>query len=116
MKITLLQLLLKLFSTSFLGIMKEKVNWSDWSGEVFEKARKENKLVFLSISAVWCHWCHRFDYDSLEKPSIVKLLNEGFVPIRVDTDKRPDINLRYNMGGWPSFVVIEPFKGTTLTG
>ncbi|MDO8627698.1 MAG: DUF255 domain-containing protein, partial [Candidatus Diapherotrites archaeon] len=119
MKIIHQQLILKAFQTnSFCDALIEtvKVNWLDWSTEAFEKARKENKLIFLSISAVWCHWCHRFDHDALEKPVVVKILNEKFVPIRVDTDKRPDINSRYNMGGWPSYAIIAPEKGITLAG
>ena len=84
------------------------IHWLDWDDEVFEKARRENKPVLLDISAVWCHWCHRLDRDTYAVPDIAEYVEANFIPIRVDTDKRPDINRRYNLGGWPTTAFLAP--------
>src|SRR2546427_8832318 len=78
-----------------------KIQWLDWSKESFEKARAEGKPILLDIKGSWCHWCHVMDETSYSDPSIIDALNKKFVPIRVDTDKRPDVNRRYNMGYGP---------------
>ena len=95
--------------------MPEKVLWLEWSKESFEKAKREKKPVLLDISAVWCHWCHRMDSDSYQNNDIAEFINENFIPIKVDTDKRPDINNRYTMGGWPTTAILTP-KGEIITG
>ncbi len=86
----------------------EKIKWMDWSPPAFERAKKEDKLVLLDIGAVWCHWCHVLDQESYSNPEIIKIINEQYVPVRVDNDERPDINERYNQGGWPTTVVMTP--------
>jgi len=78
------------------------IKWVDWNDEAFRRAKEENKPILLDISAVWCHWCHRLDSDTYSVPDIAEYIDAHFIPIRVDTDKRPDINRRYNMGGWPT--------------
>jgi len=93
----------------------ETVRWNGWEPAPLERAASEGKLIFLDISASWCHWCHVLDRTSLADPRVVRMLNEDFVPIRVDTDGRPDINERYNQGGWPSVAVLLP-DGKLLTG
>ncbi len=85
----------------------EKIQWLNWTKDTFEIAKHQKKPILLSITAVWCHWCHRMQSDSWENPKIVKIINERFVPIRVDTDKRPDINERYNVGGWPTTAILD---------
>jgi uncharacterized protein YyaL (SSP411 family) len=80
----------------------------DWTDEAFERAKNENKPVLLDISAVWCHWCHRLDHDTYSVPEVAEYIESNFIPIRVDTDKRPDINRRYNMGGWPTTAFLTP--------
>jgi hypothetical protein len=85
-----------------------KIKWLDWSDETFRRAREENKPILLDISAVWCHWCHRLDHDTYSVPDIARYIESNFIPIRVDTDKRPDINHRYNMGGWPTTAFLTP--------
>src|SRR5208283_133235 len=85
-----------------------EIKWSDWTDEAFQRAKEEKKPVLLDISAVWCHWCHRLDKDTYSVPDIVEYIESHFVPIRVDTDKRPDINRRYNMGGWPTTAFLTP--------
>ncbi len=85
-----------------------KIKWLNWADEAFERAKKENKPVLLDIGAVWCHWCHRLDQDTYSVPEIAEYVETNFIPIRVDTDKRPDINRRYNMGGWPTTAFLTP--------
>jgi uncharacterized protein len=93
----------------------ETIEWHDWAPETLERAEAEGKLVFLDISATWCHWCHVLDRTSLSDPRVVRVLRESFIPIRVDTDRRPDVNDRYNQGGWPTTAVLLP-NGQLLTG
>jgi hypothetical protein len=90
------------------GSDMEKIKWVDWSPKAFERARAEDKLVLLDIGAVWCHWCHVMDEEAYSDPVIIEAVNENFVAIRVDNDERPDVNERYNQGGWPTTVVMTP--------
>ena len=94
---------------------KTKVSWLPWSEESFQKARDQDKPILLGISAVWCHWCHVMDQTSYSDKEVTKLIEDSFVPIRVDRDQRPDIDKRYNMGGWPSTAFLTP-DGEVLTG
>ena len=87
---------------------KSKIKWLDWTDDAFLRAKTESKPVLLDISAVWCHWCHRLDHDTYSVPEIADFIETNFIPIRVDTDKRPDINRRYNMGGWPTTAFLTP--------
>lgn len=93
----------------------DQIQWKTFDAETFEEARKLEKPVLLSISAVWCHWCHVMDETSYSDPEVIAKINQSFIPIRVDNDQRPDINLRYNMGGWPTTAVLTP-SGEILTG
>ena len=92
-----------------------KISWLEWNKESFNKARELDKPILLGISAVWCHWCHIMDTTTYSVNEIVQLIEEKFVPIRVDRDQRPDIDKRYNMGGWPSTVFLTP-DGEVLMG
>lgn len=92
-----------------------KINWNDWNNETFKKAEKENKLILLSLSAIWCHWCHVMDETTYSNEEIIKIINENFIPIRVDVDHRPDISERYNFGGFPTFAFLTP-KGEIVSG
>lgn len=85
-----------------------EVRWLEWSDEVFERAEREDKLILLDISASWCHWCHVMDRATYSDPDVIGMLNERFVPVRVDADKRPDIQERYLMGGWPTTAFLLP--------
>lgn len=93
----------------------DQIHWRSWSTEAFEESRAENRPIFLSISAVWCHWCHVMDEESFDHPEVIRRLNRDFVPVRVDSDKRPDINSRYNMGGWPTVAVLDA-EGRVMVG
>jgi uncharacterized protein YyaL (SSP411 family) len=103
----------------------QKIDWRPWSDEAFELAQREDKPVFLSTGAVWCHWCHVMAHESFEDDETAQLMNELFVNIKLDRDERPDVDRRYQqavaaMGGgsgWPLSVFLtpdkEPFYGGT---
>ncbi|PLR78416.1 hypothetical protein CU633_05405 [Bacillus sp. V3-13] len=92
------------------------VDWYPWGEEAFEKAKRENKPVFVSIGYSTCHWCHVMERESFEDEEVAKLLNERFVSIKVDREERPDIDSIYmnicqlmtGHGGWPLNVFITP--------
>src|SRR5205814_4044251 len=92
------------------------VDWYPWGKEAFEKARAENKPIFLSIGYSTCHWCHVMERESFENPEIAKLMNDSFVSIKVDREERPDIDQVYmtfvqattGSGGWPMTVFLTP--------
>ena len=92
-----------------------EIHWQEWGAAAFEQAQLEDKPVLLSISAVWCHWCHVMDETSLSDPEVVRLVNRDYVPVRVDSDQRPDVNARYNMGGWPTVALLTP-EGDVIAG
>jgi len=92
-----------------------EIRWQPWSPPAFERAVREDKPVLLAISAVWCHWCHVMDETTYSDERVIAAINEHFVPVRVDNDVRPDINARYNMGGWPTTAFLAP-DGMTITG
>ena len=89
----------------------QMVNWLPWGPAAFAKAQEEDKPVLLSISAVWCYWCHVMDEETYSDPEVRDLLNEHFINIRVDNDHRPDINSRYNVGGWPTTAFLTGHGG-----
>ncbi len=92
-----------------------EIRWREWGEDAFVRAKIEDKPVLLSISAVWCHWCHVMDETSYSDESIISSINENFVPVRVDNDRRPDVNARYNQGGWPTTAFLTP-DGALLAG
>ncbi len=85
------------------------VDWYPWGEEALEKAKKENKLVIISIGYSACHWCHVMEHESFEDSTVAKMMNDNFVCIKVDREERPDIddiymtacNLVTGRGGWP---------------
>jgi len=92
-----------------------EIDWHPWSPETFARATVLDRPVLLSISAVWCHWCHVMDETSYSDEGVIATIREKYVAIRVDNDERPDVNARYNMGGWPTTAFLAP-DGTTITG
>jgi len=92
-----------------------EINWKPWSANAFEEAKASGRPILLSISAVWCHWCHVMDETTYSHAGVIDLINRDYVPIRVDNDVRPDINQRYNMGGWPTTAFLTS-SGDILTG
>jgi uncharacterized protein YyaL (SSP411 family) len=91
------------------------ITWRSWVPESFQAARERDLPILLSISAVWCHWCHVMDRDTYRDPEVIRRVMTEMVPIRVDADRRPDINHRYNLGGWPTTAFLTP-EGDLLTG
>lgn len=87
------------------------IEWRAWSAGAFEQAQEENKPVLLSIGAVWCYWCQVMDETTYADPEIIDYVSRHFIAVRVDNDHRPDINLRYNVGGWPSTVFLTGHGG-----
>ena len=100
------------------------VDWYPWGLEAFQKAKKENKPIFLSIGYSTCHWCHVMAHESFQDPKIAALLNESFVSIKVDREERPDIDMLYmsvcqmmtGSGGWPLTIIMTPEKEPFFTG
>lgn len=91
------------------------VRWLTWDAEAFARASRERKPVLLSITAAWCRACHEMDRTTYADPAVAALIHDRFVPVRVDTDRRPDINERYNLGGWPTTAFLTA-GGTLITG
>src|SRR5271157_2433361 len=92
------------------------VDWYPWGQEAFEKARTEDKPIFLSIGYSTCHWCHVMEHESFEDETTAKVMNKNFVAIKVDREERPDIDAAYmnfvvsltGSGGWPLNVFLTP--------
>lgn len=92
------------------------VNWFEWGPKAFEKAKSENKPIFLSIGYSTCHWCHVMAHESFEDEQIAEMLNTNFVAIKVDREERPDIDGVYmkacqmmtGQGGWPLTIFMTP--------
>ena len=74
---------------------KNPVNWYPWCSEAFERAREEDKPIFLSIGYSTCHWCHVMAHESFEDPQVANLLNRDFISIKVDREERPNIDAVY---------------------
>src|SRR3954471_12755573 len=101
------------------------VDWYPWGEEAFARARAEDKPIFLSIGYSTCHWCHVMAHESFESDAIAGVLNEQFVPIKLDREERPDVDRVYmtfvqattGSGGWPMSVwltpELKPFYGGT---
>jgi uncharacterized protein YyaL (SSP411 family) len=100
------------------------VDWYPWGEEAFEKARKENKPIFLSIGYFTCHWCHVMEKESYSDPSVAAILNQYFVSIKVDREERPDIDRLYiayveattGSAGWPLNVLLTPDRKPIFGG
>ena len=94
---------------------ESQVGWREWGPAAFAEAAEKGRPVLLSISAVWCHWCHVMDRTTYQDAEVIERIGDHFVPVRVDNDRRPDVNSRYNMGGWPTTAFLTP-EGEILTG
>lgn len=100
------------------------VDWFPWGQEAFDKAKVEDKPIFLSIGYSTCHWCHVMERESFEDEEVASLINSVFIPIKVDREERPDIDNIYMSicqamtggGGWPLTVLLTPDKKPFFTG
>jgi uncharacterized protein len=94
----------------------QPVQWHAWGEAAFAHAEAGDKPILLDIGAVWCHWCHVMDRESYEDAEIARIINENFVPVKVDRDERPDVDARYQaavsaisgQGGWPLTAFLTP--------
>ncbi len=89
------------------------LEWRDWSGDLFETAQNENKLVILDLEAVWCHWCHVMEGTTYADPKVQAILKDHYISVRVDQDAHPDLSVRYEEYGWPATIIFAP-DGTEL--
>ena len=87
------------------------IAWQPWRPATFAAAQDADRPIILSINAVWCYWCHQMDAGAYADDAVIRYVNAHFVPVRVDTDHRPDINARYNVGGWPTTSFLTPHGG-----
>ena len=92
-----------------------RVEWRDWGSAAFAEADARDRPVLLSLSAAWCADCREMDANTYAEPRIAANLNDGFVPVRVDADRRPRVRERYNAGGFPTTALLTP-EGTLLAG
>src|SRR5918911_5453883 len=92
------------------------VDWREWGEEAFAEARSRDVPVLLSVGYAACHWCHVMAHESFENPAVAKLMNDGFVNVKVDREERPDVDAVYmgatqaltGQGGWPMTVFLTP--------
>ena len=103
---------------------RNPVDWYPWGDEAFERAKRENKPVFLSIGYTTCHWCHVMEHESFEDEEVAALINEHFIAVKVDREERPDLDEVYMTvtqaltggGGWPMTVFLTPDKDPFYAG
>ena len=100
------------------------VDWYPWSEDAFDKAKKQNKPIFLSIGYSTCHWCHVMEHESFEDNEVAKLMNDNFISIKVDREEMPEIDHLYmsvcqamtGRGGWPLTIIMTPDKEPFFAG
>ena len=101
------------------------VDWYPWGDEALKKAKKENKMLLISVGYAACHWCHVMEHESYEDTAVANIMNKNFVCIKVDREERPDVDQVYmnaaylinGNGGWPLNALAMPdgkpfFAGT----
>ncbi|KAL4779118.1 hypothetical protein BJX76DRAFT_101044 [Aspergillus varians] len=106
------------------GHRHNPVAWQLWDAESMELARRHNRLIFLSIGYSACHWCHVMEKESFMSPEVASILNESFIPIKVDREERPDVDDVYmnyvqattGSGGWPLNVFLTPYLEPVFGG
>lgn len=116
--------LLREKSPYLLQHAENPVDWYPWSHEAFERAALEDKPVFLSIGYSTCHWCHVMAHESFEDREVAKRLNADYVPVKVDREERPEIDMVYmsvcqamtGQGGWPLTIIMTPDKKPFFAG
>jgi uncharacterized protein YyaL (SSP411 family) len=106
----------ELGSSYLLDHVDNPVQWRMWDDEVLEEARRSDRPLFLSVGYAACHWCHVMAHESFENDTIAAMLNEFFIPVKVDREERPDVDALYmaatqlvsGHGGWPMSVFLLP--------
>ena len=102
----------------------QPVDWYPWGTEALDKARREDKPIFLSIGYAACHWCHVMSRECFDNADLARLMNEGFVNIKVDREERPEIDAIYmnalvvmnGQGGWPLNLFLTPDQEPYIGG
>jgi len=103
---------------------RNPVDWYPWGDEAFDRAKREDKPVFLSVGYSTCHWCHVMERESFENAEVARLINEHFIAIKVDREERPDVDEVYmtatqlltGRGGWPNSVWLTPDRKPWYAG
>src|SRR5512135_2730552 len=103
---------------------RDPVDWYPWGEEAFERARREDKPIFLSIGYSTCHWCHVMERESFADEEAARLINADFVPVKVDREERPDLDQHYmavcqsltGSGGWPLTILMTPDRRPFFAG
>ena len=111
-------------SPYLLQHVENPVDWYPWGDKALQRARDENKPIFLSVGYSSCHWCHVMAHESFENDTVAKFMNENFVNIKVDREERPDIDDIYQkvcqaatgQGGWPLSVFLTPDQSPFYVG
>jgi uncharacterized protein YyaL (SSP411 family) len=97
---------LLLFQTAWLCAAGSDLPWQRDDRAAFVQAEREQRFVLLYLEAVWCHWCHVMDHQTYADPTVRGLIDEHYVPLRIDQDSRPDLANRYRDYGWPATIVL----------
>ncbi len=109
---------MKNFFFAFLLVISfsfaSEIKWYPFE-EGLKKAQEENKLILMDIYAQWCHWCNVIENTTYREKSVISIIEKNYIPVRVDAEKYPDINKKYNQGGLPTTVILTP-KGEILWG
>ena len=111
-------------SPYLLQHVNNPVDWYPWGDEAFQRAREEDKMVFLSVGYSTCHWCHVMAHESFENQEVANLLSKNYISIKVDREERPDIDEVYmnvcqsmtGSGGWPLTIIMTPDKKPFFAG
>jgi len=95
---------------------EQPIIWREWSPQVLEEAKREDKPILIDVGAVWCHWCHVMDRENYSNEGVARLVNEDFIPVKVDRDEMPDLDRELQNAvfaitgesGWPLTVFMTP--------
>ncbi|WP_256201946.1 thioredoxin domain-containing protein [Sulfuracidifex metallicus] len=95
---------------------EQPIIWREWSPQVLEEAKREDKPILIDVGAVWCHWCHVMDRETYSNEGVARLVNEDFIPVKVDRDEMPDLDRELQNAvfaitgesGWPLTVFMTP--------
>ncbi|MFL2645781.1 MAG: DUF255 domain-containing protein [Dehalococcoidia bacterium] len=87
------------------------ISWQTWNESTFKMAQLRDKPILLMITAEWCYWCHVMLEDTYLDQAVVSHVNDNYIPVLVDNDQRPELNFRYNVGGWPTTAILTPHGG-----
>ena len=97
--------------------MNDLITWREYCQKAFEEAKNEGKPIFLLLTApAWCHWCHVYEGNNhLYHPDVYPVINERFIPILVDADKRQDLTRLWLEGGWPTTILLTPDRNKIIS-